>query len=162
MPKFDDIVSTSWRVLLALLFLSIALGVSGCAKGSGEKRQDTSPKQPDDLLSRLDRKTLSSYCGEGEGEPDPGALHYNFGSFSFEEGGTVLMTASVKLSDETVRWTNVHRESTDKLLRQHDDNLVLVATTMARLEGVNVNQFESRNAVNILNNSPCLYLLTAH
>jgi hypothetical protein len=107
MLKFDDVVSTSWGALLALLFLSIALGVSGCEKRSGEKRRDTSPKQPDDLLSRLDRKTLSSYCGEGEGEPDPGALRYSFGSFFFEEGGTVLMTASVKLSDETVRWTNV-------------------------------------------------------
>src|ERR1035441_7450828 len=87
MLKFDDVVSTSWGALLALLFLSIALGVSGCAKWSGEKRRDTSPKQSDDLLSRLDRKTLSSYCGEGEGEPDPGALRYSFGSFFFEEGG---------------------------------------------------------------------------
>lgn len=157
MPKYHEGVSTTWRALLALMVFSIALGLSGCGAGKVKHNVGVSPIQPGDLFAHLDRRTLSDYCGEGEGKDDPEALRYGFGSFVFEEGGTVLMTASVTISEGTVHWTNVHRESSDKVLRQHYDNLARVAETMARLKGISVDEFERRNALTILNNSPCLF-----
>lgn len=122
MPKFGFVVSTNWCALLGLMLLSVAVGFSGCGKdvgrGAAQKHEEMSAIEVDNLFSHLDRKTLVVNCGEGEGNPDPAALHYNFGFFIFAETGAVLTTANVIAPDETVGWTNVHRESTNELLSQ--------------------------------------------
>jgi hypothetical protein len=146
-----------------VLTLMALLWQPGC--GRSQKRAAMSPQQADDLLSHLNRTTVASHCDEGKPLPSTAKnprnlLEYPFGYFLFENDGSVLMGATIQISGTTnqIIWTNVHRDSTDedKELRAIRSNMVKTAETEAMLDGISVYEYEGKNALQIVQGTPCL------
>ena len=121
-----------------------------------------SPTEADDLFSHLNLETVLNYCGKGKQPPvDPNSLlAYPFGYFTFEKNGTVLMEILLHPEDKSslVVWVNAHRDSTskDKNVRANLQNWVMLAKLQAILDGINVHEYEGRQALKILYDTPCL------
>jgi hypothetical protein len=148
---------------ILVLTLVPVLWLSGCNRS--EKRAAMSPRQADDLFSRLDRETVVRYCGDGNPLPPTmkdqrNLLEYPFGHFMFESGGSVLMGTAIQLPGETnkIIWTNVHQNSTDqnKDLREVRSNMVKTAEMEAMLDGISVYEYEGKHALRTVQNTPCL------
>jgi hypothetical protein len=149
--------------------LFVISSLSGCNRGNNEKasvkRAGMSALQADDLFASLDRQKIISYCGNGK-PPSPTAKHpqndlqYPFGFFLFEKG--MLMGATLEPvtgGTQGVVWTNVHLDSTDEFRVVHGDQ-VKTAELLAMLDGTSVKEYEGKNALRIVRNTPCLALLT--
>jgi hypothetical protein len=172
--KATPIISKPTRIFLAVVILLVGFSILiviyvNATTGHGsrsEKRAAMSPQQADDLLSHLNRTTVATYCGDGKPlpptakNPRNASLEYPFGYFLFESGGSVLMGTTIQISgmaNQTV-WTNVHRDSTDenKEVRVNRSNMVKTAEMLAMLNGISVYEYEGKNALQIVQGTPCL------
>ena len=144
---------------ILLTLLSVAYG-SGCNRVS-KKVESLTPRQAGDFLSRLDRSTIHQHCGElkSASKPSLTLLEYPFGYFIFEREGTALMEATIQIpGGSQIIWTNAQRDSTDEREDVRKDHRLSVgaASMQAMLDGITVYDFEDKQALKIVQNTPCL------